>query len=59
MNTRRHPRTMNEAFTRTVDYAASLERPPRFGVRRMARIAPIIMLIVVAIYVVAFSFAAR
>lgn len=27
MNTRRHPRTLNEAFPHTADYAASVERP--------------------------------
>ena len=59
MNTRRHPRTMNEAFTRTVDYAASLERPARLSVRRLARLAPIVLLIVVGLFVVACTFATR
>lgn len=38
MNPRKHPRTMNEAFTRTVEYASSLERPARYGLRSWPRL---------------------
>ena len=27
MNTRKHPRTLNEAFPRTAEYGAAIERP--------------------------------
>ncbi len=59
MNPRRYPRTMNEAFTRTVDYAASLERPARHSTRKMARIAPIVAVVVVGLVVAASAIAAR
>jgi hypothetical protein len=29
MNTRKHPRTLNEAFTKTADYASSVTRYDR------------------------------
>lgn len=29
MNTRRYPRTMNEAFHNTVEYGSAIERPRR------------------------------
>lgn len=33
MNCRTYPRTLNEAFPRTADYAASIERPRSFWQR--------------------------
>lgn len=38
MNTRRYPRTTNEAFHRTVEYASALERPTRYGLSRWGRV---------------------
>ena len=38
MNTRKYPRTMNEAFNRTVEYASSLERPAHYRLRTWPRI---------------------
>lgn len=33
MNTRRYPRTMNEAFQRTAEYGCAIERPLTTGDR--------------------------
>lgn len=33
MNTRKYPRTMNEAFTKTAEYGAAIERPARTNYR--------------------------
>jgi hypothetical protein len=38
MNTRKYPRTMNEAFPRTVEYASSIDRPARYALRTWPRI---------------------
>jgi len=38
MNTRKYPRTINEAFPRTVEYASALERPARYSLRTWPRI---------------------
>lgn len=38
MNPRRHPRTLNEAFPRTAEYACAIDRPARYGLRTWLRI---------------------
>ncbi len=38
MNPRRYPRTMNEAFPRTVEYACAVDRPARHGLSSWPRI---------------------
>lgn len=38
MNTRKYPRTMNEAFPKTVEYASSIDRPTRYALRTWPRI---------------------
>ena len=38
MNTRKYPRTINEAFPRTVEYASALERPARYSLRTWPRV---------------------
>ena len=38
MNTRKYPRTMNEAFPRTVEYACAIDKPGRYALRTWPRI---------------------
>ena len=39
MNTRKYPRTMQEAFPNTVEYACALDRPARYRLSTWPRIA--------------------
>lgn len=38
MNTRKYPRTMQEAFPRTVEYACAVDRPARHSLSSWPRI---------------------
>ena len=38
MNPRRYPRTLNEAFPRTVEYACAVDRPARYGLGSWPRL---------------------
>lgn len=38
MNTRKYPRTLNEAFPRTAEYACTIERPARYALRTWPRV---------------------
>ena len=38
MNTRKYPRTMNEAFPRTAEYACAVDRPARYPLRTWPRV---------------------
>lgn len=38
MNTRKYPRTLNEAFPRTAEYACAVDRPARYGLRSWPRV---------------------
>ena len=38
MNTRKYPRTMNEAFPRTVEYACAIDRPTRYRLNTWPRV---------------------
>jgi len=49
MNTRRYPRTTNEAFTRTAEYGCAIERPCNSGDRAVA-----IALAGAAVYIVVY-----
>lgn len=56
MNTRKYPRTMNEAFPRTVEYACSLERSTRHRLNTWPRILGAACLVMVLVYGVACTF---
>lgn len=56
MNTRKHPRTMNEAFPNTVEYACSIDRPGRYALRTWPRILGAACLVLLVMYGVACSF---
>lgn len=47
MNTRRHPRTIKEAFPKTAEYGCAIERPYKCSVWR--RLGTIALLAVVAL----------
>lgn len=38
MNTRKYPRTLNEAFPRTAEYACAIDRPTRYALRTWPRV---------------------
>ncbi len=52
MNTRKYPRSMNEAFHQTAEYASAIERARRSGsiVTVSSVVAFIAMIIIVAIW---------
>ena len=50
MNTRRYPRTMNEAFSRTAEYGCAIEKPYHRGDRAVA-----IALAGAAVYMIVFA----
>jgi hypothetical protein len=56
MNTRKYTRTTNEAFPKTAEYAASLERPARYALRTWPRILSAACLVLIAMYAVACTF---
>lgn len=56
MNTRKYPRTMNEAFPRTPEYAASLERSSRHRLSTWPRMLGAACLVLLVMYGVACSF---
>jgi hypothetical protein len=56
MNTRKYPRTMNEAFPKTAEYACSIDRPGRYVLRTWPRILGAACLVLIAMYAVACTF---
>lgn len=59
MNTRKYPRTINEAFPRTVEYAASLERSSRHRLNTWPRMLGAACFVLIAMYAVACTFPTR
>lgn len=56
MNPRRHPRTLNEAFPRTAEYACALDRPARYSLRTWPRVILAIVCCVVITLMIAAAF---
>lgn len=56
MNPRKYPRTMNEAFPRTVEYASAIERPARYSLRTWPRVILAIVCCVVITLMIAAAF---
>ena len=59
MNTRKYPRTMNEAFPKTAEYAASLERSTRHRLNTWPRMLGAACFVLIAMYAVACTFPTR
>ncbi len=47
MNTRRYPRTLNEAFPRTAEYGCAIERTTRFNYGLNARVIMVVLVCLV------------
>jgi len=56
MTTRKYPRTMNEAFPRTVEYACALDRPARYRLSTWPRICVAIVCCIGITMLIAASF---
>jgi hypothetical protein len=59
MNTRKYPRTMNEAFPKTVEYACSIDRPGRYALRTWPRIVAAAIVCLGITMLVGMAFPAR
>lgn len=56
MNNRKYPRTLNEAFPRTAEYACTIERPTRYALRTWPRVLVAIVFCVTITMLVGMAF---